>query len=108
MKLLLFLISLASFSVFGIKCNEGEQDADVYIENDTMKVVTDTMPSSIDTSATQMNGQPASSIDTPADTLAKETKYGTGSGKKEAPKHDSPNQEKVDSAKAAKKKKKMD
>jgi hypothetical protein len=108
MKLLLLLISLSSFSVFGIKCNEEGKEAEVYIENDTMKVVTDTMPSSVDTSAAIMNGQPASSVDTKADTVAKSTKYGTGSGKKEAPKHDSPNQMKIDSIKKSKHKSKKE
>src|SRR6188474_2181628 len=106
MKLLLFLISLSSFFFLGKACNQGGQSTDTKNESDTLKVVIDSLPASIDSAATRMNSQPAASTATTIDTLAKDTKYESTSGKHEAPKHGSPNQEKIDSTKAAKKKKK--
>ena len=59
----------------------------------------------IDTSVTSGNLQSPGSTSTTKDSLSKEEKSQSAGTKHEAPKHGSPNQEKVDSIKAAKKKK---
>ena len=106
MKLLLFLTSLISLALMANTCNKGNQDSHVYNESDTLSAAIDTFTSSIDTNAAVMDSlSPASSVGK-TDTISKDTKYSTSSGKHEVPKHGSPNQEKIDSTKAAKKKKK--
>ena len=101
MKLLLLLTSVASISIFGKTCNEGNTANNVLNEPDTLSAVMDTFSSSMDTTIIVLD-----SYGNVIDTVTKDTKYGTSTGKHEAPQHDSPNQEKVDSIKAAKKKKK--
>ena len=106
MKLLLLLTSLASLSIFGKTCNQGNTDSNVQYAPDTLSAALDTFSTSIDTNMTMMDSLSPTSIGGTVDTVSKETKYGTSTGKHEAPKHDSPNQAKVDSIKEAKKKKK--
>ncbi len=106
MKLLLFLISLVSLALMANTCNKVDQGSNVYNESDTLSAAIDTFTSSVDTNTTIMDSlSPTSSVGK-MDTVSKENKYNTSSGKHEAPKHGSPNQEKIDSIKAAKKKKK--
>ena len=111
MKLLLFLTSLASLSIFGKSCNQGNADSNVQNAPDTLSAALDTFSSSMDTNFIVLDsfGNVIILLDSfgnVIDTVIKDTNYGTSSGKHEAPKHDAPNQEKIDSIKAAKKKKK--
>ena len=108
MKLLLLLTSLASLSIFGKSCNQGNTDSNVQHAPDTLSAALDTFSTSIDTNTTMMDSLSPKNIGGDADTVSKDTKYGTSTGAHEAPKHDAPNQEKIDSIKAAKKKKKND
>ena len=102
MKLLLFLTSLASLSIFGKSCNQGNTNSNVQNVPDTLSAALDTFTTSLDTNIVVLD-----SFGNVVDTITKDTKYETSTGKHEAPKHDSPNQEKIDSIKAAKKKKKV-
>src|SRR5687767_12114925 len=103
MKLLLLLTSLASLSIFGKSCNQGNTDSNVQHAPDTLSAALDTFSTSMDTNIVVLD-----SFGKVIDTFTKDTKYGSSSGAHEAPKHDAPNQEKIDSIKEAKKKKKMD
>src|SRR6186713_2244233 len=106
MKLLLLLTSLASLSIFGKSCNQGNTDSNVQNAPDTLSAAMDTNFIVLDSFGNVIIL--LDSFGNVIDTVIKDPNYGTSSGKYEAPKHDAPNQEKIDSIKAAKKKKKMD
>lgn len=105
MKLSLLLISLACLPLMATTCNPGKKDSQTQMQSDTLISTIDTLQNALDTNIARQDNLSTSAVDTiPVDSLPKSTKYGTQGEKKEAPKHDSPNQAKIDSIKAAKKK----
>ena len=103
MKLLLLLISITILSTSASTCKKNAAADTTANTADSLSAATDTI--NIDTLV--MAGDTTSPLSnaTPVDTLSKEVKSQSAGTKHEAPKHGSPNQEKVDSIKAAKKKK---
>jgi hypothetical protein len=104
MKLLLLLISITLLSTSASTCNKSASAETTTNAVDSLSAIPDTMHT--DTTVTSGDPQSPSSNTTPVDSLSKEVKSQSSGTKHEAPKHDSPNQEKVDSIKASKKKKK--
>jgi hypothetical protein len=88
------------------ECNRSNADTTTQDTSDTIQLTTDTLSMNVDSAVVKMDSVSPVNTGTKVDTIAKDVKYGTSTGKHEAPKHDSPNQEKIDSIKQAKKKKK--
>jgi len=102
MKLLLFLISGMMLSIVPSTCHHKPAQ-----EDDMVKIDSTSMPSVSDTMMTPVNETNVKYTGNNLDSLSKADKYSNGTGQKhEAPKHDSPEQMKIDSIKAAKAKKK--
>ena len=105
MKLLLFLTNLVLLSILPSTCNHKQQQADDTVKVDSSSIepppaLSDSMTTLVDTTKAKYTGNDL-------DSLSKDEKYSNGSGQKhEAPKHNSPDQMKIDSIKDAKAKKK--
>ena len=105
MKLLLFLTNLALLSILPSTCNHKQQPSDDTVKVDSTSMVpppalSDSMTAIVDSTKVKYSGNDL-------DSLSRDDKYSNGSGQKhEAPKHNSPEQTKIDSIKDAKAKKK--
>lgn len=108
MKLLLFLTNLLVLSILPSTCNNAkDHTAEESMQKDTIGL--DSNLATIDTLHALGDTPSATSADTTKTGMSKDDKYNSGSQEKhEAPKHNSPNQEKVDSIKASKKKTKSE
>ncbi len=105
MKALLFLTNIVLLSLLPSTCHHQQKQADDTVKVDSTSItqpptVSDTMTTKVQETEATYNGNNL-------DSLSRDDKYSNGSGHKhEAPKHDSPEQMKIDSIKAAKAKKK--
>ena len=105
MKLLLLLTNLVLLSILPSTCNHKQQQSDDTVKVDSSSIVppptlSDSMTTLVDTTKAKYSGDDL-------DTISRVDKYSNGSGQKhEAPKHNSPEQMKIDSIKDAKAKKK--
>lgn len=105
MKLLLFLTNIVLVSFLPSTCNHKNQQSDDTVKVDSTSIVpppavSDSMTALVDSTKVKSTGNNI-------DSLSKDDSPSTGSHQKhEAPKHDSPEQMKIDSIKAAKAKKK--
>ena len=105
MKVLLFLTNIVLLSFLPSTCHHQQQQADDTVKVDTTSIMQP--PTVSDTMSTKVEETKATYSGNNLDSLSKDDKYSNGTGHKhEAPKHDSPEQMKIDSIKAAKGKKK--
>lgn len=105
MKLLLFLTNLVLLSFLPSTCHRQQKQVDDTVKVDSTTIVhaptvSDSMNTNVEETKATYNGNDL-------DSISRDDKYSGGTGQKhEAPKHDSPEQMKIDSIKAAKAKKK--
>ena len=105
MKLLLLLINVVLLSFLPSTCHHQQKKADDSVKVDSTSI--GQSPTVSDSMSTDVEETKATYSGNNLDTLSREDKYSNGTGQKhEAPKHDSPEQMKIDSIKAAKAKKK--
>ena len=105
MKALLFLTNVVLLSFLPSTCHHQQKQADDTVKVDSTSIrhpptVSDTMHTMVDETKMKYTGNDL-------DSISKDDKYSSGTGQKhEAPKHNSPEQMKIDSIKEVKKKKK--
>jgi hypothetical protein len=105
MKALLFLTNIVFLSFVPSTCHHQQKQVDDTVRVDSNSIVpppavTDSMTAIADSTKVKYSGNNL-------DSISKDDKYSNGTGQiHEAPKHDSPDQMKLDSIKAAKAKKK--
>lgn len=105
MKLLLLLTNIVLVSFLPSTCHRQQKQADDTVKIDSTSAI---HPSTVsDSMSTQEEETKATYTGDDLDSISRDDKYSGGTGQKhEAPKHDSPEQMKIDSIKAAKAKKK--
>ncbi|MBP7239797.1 MAG: hypothetical protein KBA14_06195 [Saprospiraceae bacterium] len=104
MKVLLFLTNIVLLSFLPSTCHHQQKQADDTVKVDSTSnpqpTVSDSMTTGVEETNATYNGNNL-------DSISRDDKHSNGTGHKhEAPKHDSPEQMKIDSIKAAKAKKK--
>lgn len=105
MKLLLFLTNIVLLSFLPTTCHHQQKQTDDTVKVDSTSIVHP--PIGSDSMSTKVEETKATYSGNNLDSISRDDKYSNGTGQKhEAPKHDSPEQMKIDSIKAAKAKKK--
>ena len=105
MKALLFLTNIVLLSLLPATCHHQQNQADDTVKVDSLS--NPQQPTVSDSVTTEVEETKATYSGNNLDSLSRDDKYSKGTGTKhEAPKHDSPEQMKIDSIKAAKAKKK--
>lgn len=105
MKVLLFLTNIVLLSFLPSTCHHQQKQGDDTVKVDSTSI---TQPPTVsDSMTTRVEETKPTYSGNNLDTISRDDKYSKGTGTKhEAPKHDSPEQMKIDSIKAAKAKKK--